>query len=82
MNDSSIIVIEDMVLPDIGANWRATQIDLTMMCAHAAMERTEAQWFALLDSVGLEIVELHTLSAAMHESVLVLALQNHNPKPK
>lgn len=55
MGPRSRILIDEMVLPDVGVDWTATYTDLTMMASHAAKERTQAQWESLLDSVELKI---------------------------
>ena len=55
MDKESVILVDDMILPAQGAHWYATQLDLTMMACQGAMERTEKQWYSLMDSAGLEI---------------------------
>ncbi len=45
MKEDSVILIDDMVLPNQGVYWRATQLDLAMMAGSAAMERVEKQWY-------------------------------------
>lgn len=55
MSEESVLLIDEMVFPNSGVSWQAAQFDLTMMCAHASMERTQTQWKALLDSVDLKI---------------------------
>ena len=71
MSKDSAILIEEMVLPVSGVHWQATQVDLTMMCALAAVERTEEHWRALLDSVGLKIDKIFVHKPSVHESVIV-----------
>ena len=71
MGKDSVILIEDMVLPASGVHWQSTQVDLTMMCALAAVERTEDQWRALLDSAGLEISKVYVHKPSVHEGVIV-----------
>lgn len=58
MAADSVILIDDMVLPEKGSPWRATQLDMTMLAALAAMERSENQWYALLDKAGLEVMKV------------------------
>lgn len=41
MDKDSAILIYDMILPNEKAPWRATQLDLLVMSALAAMERSE-----------------------------------------
>jgi demethylsterigmatocystin 6-O-methyltransferase len=72
MDDDSIILIDEMVLPDQGVNWQVAQIDLTMLVAHAAMERTETQWSNLFDSVGLTLSRRDTYTPAVYEAVTAL----------
>ncbi|KAL8709520.1 MAG: hypothetical protein Q9220_005762 [cf. Caloplaca sp. 1 TL-2023] len=55
MDRDSIILIDEIVLPNIGAPTMATGLDLTMMAHHAGGERSEAEWKQLLGSVGLEV---------------------------
>ena len=71
MCKESLILIDDIVLPDANVHWQATQVDLTMMCALASMERTQEQWRAMLDSVGLKILTVNVHTPSVHESVIV-----------
>ncbi|TVY44620.1 O-methyltransferase [Lachnellula subtilissima] len=71
MGEASMILIDDMVLPESHANWQATQVDITMMCALASMERTEAQWRTLLATVGLKIADIMVYTPGCHESVIL-----------
>ncbi|KAL9116884.1 MAG: hypothetical protein Q9187_006587 [Circinaria calcarea] len=71
MGKDSLILIDDMVLPDTNAHWQATQVDLTMMSALASMERTQIQWQALLKSIGLKIIKTYVYTPGLYESVIV-----------
>jgi len=75
MAKDSMILIDEMVLPESHVHWQATQIDLTMMCALASMERTEAQWKTLLASVGLKIEDIMVHTPACYESVILAVLE-------
>ncbi|MCJ1394031.1 hypothetical protein MMC18_006909 [Xylographa bjoerkii] len=70
MGKESVILIDEMVLQDSGAHWRATQLDLTMMACLGAMERTKKQWHALLEAAGLRIVGIHTYTELLQDSVI------------
>ena len=70
MGPDSVILIDEMVLPDTNVHWHTTQIDLTMMSALASMERTRSQWAALLGSVGLKIADVYTYTPSIYESVM------------
>ena len=70
MSDDSIILIDEWVLPRTGVTALAAGMDLTMMGAFASLERTEAQWMALLDSVGLKIVRFYAYNPPTYETVM------------
>ncbi|KAL8948572.1 MAG: hypothetical protein Q9222_005240, partial [Ikaeria aurantiellina] len=55
MAEDSVILIDEIVLPNVGAPTMATGLDLTMMSHNAGGERSEAQWKQMLGSVGLEV---------------------------
>ena len=56
----SKIVINEMVIPDVGARWAETHWDWTMLACLSAMERTDHQWRELLTSVDLKVVKIWT----------------------
>ena len=72
MGEHSVILIDEMLLPDVNVHWHVTQIDLTMMTALASIERTQGQWAALLDSVGLKIQKTFTYTPSIYESVMAI----------
>ena len=69
MAADSVILIDDMVLPDIGVHWHAAQLDMTMMTALASIERTREHWYELLQSAGLKIRRIWTYSS-LQDSVI------------
>lgn len=71
MNEDSVIIIDDMVLPEKGSPWRATQLDMTMLAALAAMERSENQWYELLDKAGLDVVKIWKYTEECNDCVIV-----------
>jgi hypothetical protein len=54
MSVDSKILVNELVLPDENCERRMALNDLVMM-SFGGMERTESQWKALLQEVGLEI---------------------------
>jgi demethylsterigmatocystin 6-O-methyltransferase len=72
MDADSRILIDDVVLPDTGANWQTTMADISMMIALGGKERTVKQWNSLADSVGLRVEHIHPYTAATYTSVVVL----------
>lgn len=72
--DYSRILINEMVLPDVGASMFAAGMDVSMMTLLTGMERTKTQWHDLLDSIGLKINGIWTLVEG-GESVIEAAMK-------
>lgn len=72
MADDSVILVDDVVLPDRGAHSYSLDKDIVMMVNFGAMERTSRQWASLFESCGLEIVEAKTYNPISGEAVQVL----------
>ena len=72
MSAESVILIDEMILPDTNVHWRATQIDLLMMGALASMERTRSQWDTLLDAVGLKVRDIYTYNLSTYDNVMAV----------
>lgn len=53
----SKLLINENVVPNTGAHWQATSLDLIMMVDLAAKERTEQQWHKLLSRLGSELLK-------------------------
>ena len=75
MDKDSRILIDDMVLPDTGVHWQATQLDLTLMAALGSVERTKEQWYALMKSAGLKILQIYTYTTLLQDSIIVVVPQ-------
>ena len=75
MGRESVFLIDEMVFPDSKVSWQAAQFNLTMMCAHGSMERTQAQWKVLLASVGLDIRDVYVYNRSCHQAILAVVLQ-------
>ncbi|KAF2967228.1 hypothetical protein GQX73_g6329 [Xylaria multiplex] len=71
MKKESKILIDEMVLPERGAPWRATQVDLAMSTCFAAMERSHADWIALLDKAGLKIERVWKYTEQVDDCIIV-----------
>jgi demethylsterigmatocystin 6-O-methyltransferase len=71
MNPDSVILIDDMVLPNKGVHFHATQIDMVMMTGLGSMERTEEMWYELIEKkAGLRIKKIHTYTTSLRDSVI------------
>ncbi len=73
MGESSVILIDEMVLPNFKASWQATQLDLTMMAALGSLERTHEQWQNLVKTAGMRIVKIYPYNESVHDSFIVVA---------
>ena len=71
MDKDSVIPIDEMVLPNKGAHWHQIQVDLLMMAWFAAMERTERQWYSMLDAAGLKVKQIYTYTPELRDSIIV-----------
>lgn len=71
MSPDSVLVIDELVVPNKGAHGHATQFDLTMLASLASIERTDKQWDALIDAAGFQILEKKAY-APTGESVIVI----------
>lgn len=56
----SKLVINEYVVPDVGATWSITSLDWLVMALGAVQERTEKQWRTLLERAGLTVVGIWT----------------------
>ena len=54
----SKLLIDENVIPDTGAHWVSTGLDMVMMSVFSASERTEQNWQALLESAGLKVIKI------------------------
>ena len=70
MGKESVILIDDMVLPNSKVHWQATQLDITLMASLASVERTKAQWLTLLDRAGLKVVNIYTYTVSLQDSII------------
>lgn len=58
MSPESSLLVDDWVLPDVGAPVAGGTGDLMMLMLLSGMERSESQWKDLLNSVGLEVKKI------------------------
>ncbi|KAL8957785.1 MAG: hypothetical protein Q9183_005969 [Haloplaca sp. 2 TL-2023] len=68
----SKLLINEFIIPDVGASDFITAVDLTMMMMSGGMERTESQWRKLLASAGLDIERIWSTNGEGQESESVI----------
>lgn len=73
--DWSVLLIDEIVLPEKGAPWRAAQLDMEMLVHLAGAERTEKEWRKLLDAAGFEVKRIRQYSLDRGESVIEARLK-------
>jgi hypothetical protein len=55
----SKLLINENVIPSTGAWWESSALDMTMLMLFSAKERTEADWYDLIErAAGLKIVKI------------------------
>lgn len=54
----SLLLLHEMIIPEIGASVFHAMLDLTMMAFNSGMERTEKQFTELLNKAGFEVVKI------------------------
>ncbi|KAF2651751.1 S-adenosyl-L-methionine-dependent methyltransferase [Lophiostoma macrostomum CBS 122681] len=74
MAPDSILLIDEMILPGVGAHIDAVTMDITMLAAFAGMERTESQWRSIIGQAGLRLVRTYEYNPVSHESVMDVRL--------
>lgn len=68
----SIILIDELILPDTGIHYKSANLDMTMMCNAGAIERTETQWRTLLNAINLKIKDVLIYDEEMKQGVLMV----------
>ena len=47
----SRILLNEIIIPDVGSGWFETGVDMIMLNCHSAQERREKHWVELVDSL-------------------------------
>jgi len=70
MSKDSVILIDEMVLPDTAVPPNMAAVDLEMMCCLASVEHTQSEWNELLVSEGLKCMKTWVYRPKTCESVM------------
>lgn len=55
----SRLLLNENVVPNIGAHWETTGLDMMMLTLFSAEERTSAAWYDLIERrAGLKVVKI------------------------
>lgn len=60
--DYSKLLINENVIPNLGAQWEATALGIMMLTLLALRERTRENWENLLGKAGLRICNIWTVA--------------------
>ncbi|KAG4223545.1 hypothetical protein PC116_g27989 [Phytophthora cactorum] len=71
MDKDSLILIDELVLPDRGAHKYETQLDLAMLAMLNAEARTETHWKQLLAEVGMEVKDIVFYEEETREGIII-----------
>lgn len=69
----SKLLVNEIIIPEVGASDFIIACDLVMMGLGGGMERTKSHWSSLLESAGLRIEKVWTLNEGT-ESVMEAVL--------
>jgi demethylsterigmatocystin 6-O-methyltransferase len=72
MSEESVLIIDEIIIPNKGARWKSMLFDSIMMTSFASIERTEKQWDNLLDKARLKVLEKRTYEDATGLSIIVV----------
>jgi demethylsterigmatocystin 6-O-methyltransferase len=73
MGPDSEILIDDISLPDTGAHWWPSAMDVHMYAFLGAGERNDSQWAALAQRAGLKVKEVRPYNPGMRYAITILA---------
>ncbi|CAG9972466.1 unnamed protein product [Clonostachys byssicola] len=72
MTEQSVILIDEMVLPEIATPWRAASLDMDMLACLAGVERSAKEWGEIFEAVGLELVRTVQYTVQCNDCIMVL----------
>ncbi|EEQ31631.1 putative demethylsterigmatocystin 6-O-methyltransferase [Microsporum canis] len=73
MSADSLILIDDMALPNTGVHRGPASLDLHMLMMLGALERNLDQWNSLLEQAGLKVVDIRPYHPVMRHSIIIAA---------
>lgn len=75
MVPSSRLLIDEMVIPEVGVSEKAAGRDWTVGSCLASKERTEAEWRQVIEEAGLDLVHTYTYIPTTYEAVMDVRLR-------
>ncbi|KAJ5330376.1 OmtB [Penicillium atrosanguineum] len=74
MDAHSLVVIDDMAVPDTGSHWWPACLDIIMFSFFGALERTESQWTDLVSGAGLKLIDIKSYNSTTVDSIIIASL--------
>jgi len=71
MAKDSVLFVDEIILPLVGASSRQVHMDMAVMVFAGAMERTDSQWKNLLGANGFEIRDVWVYDEQLGAAILV-----------
>ena len=71
MVPDSILIVDDVIMPEIGASWKQSSMDLAMMTMLAALERTKEHFSRMFKECGLQLRDVWTYDKEYGDSFIV-----------
>lgn len=73
----SRLLINEFVVPEMGAHWEITGLDMMMLALFSSEQRTRVAWYDLIERrAGLRIVQIWSAGAGV-ESVIECEVTNY-----
>jgi hypothetical protein len=75
LGPDSQILLDEVVLPETGANLYPIGLDIQMLAIFGSKVRTLEQWNSLLERAGLKTVEVKAYTPVMRFSIIYASLK-------
>jgi hypothetical protein len=76
-DEKSMLLIDDIVLPESGpVPWRAMMADFNLMSALAGRQRSEREWYKLIEEAGLQVVGIWKYAEETGDSIIAAKRAN------
>ncbi len=75
MHEESLLIIDDLVVPDRSAHRYETQLDLTMLTMLNSEARSQSHWVALLEGAGFKVEDIVLYEEEAREAVIIARRQ-------
>lgn len=70
MGPESLILIDDVVLPDTKVPWQVAIMDISISACLGGIERSKEDWTKLLEQAGLKVVGVHRYDDVKFHSIV------------